>query len=37
MLRFLTESGTDGWPDAVAADHDAVLAGTYQAVRKKRK
>jgi hypothetical protein len=37
MLRFLAESTPEGWPDAVAADHDAVLAETYQPSRKKRR
>jgi hypothetical protein len=35
MLRYLTDSGGEGWPDAVAADHDAVLADAYRAPRKK--
>ena len=37
MLRFLAESTLDGGPDGVAADHDAMLAETYQASRKKRR
>ena len=36
MLRFLTESSPEGWPDNVGVDHDAVLADAYQAPRKKR-
>lgn len=37
MLRFLAESVPEGWPESVAADHDAVLADSYRAPRKKRK
>lgn len=35
MVRFLAESGTVGWPKAVAANHDAVLAVSYRAPRRK--
>lgn len=37
MLRFLAESTPDGWPDDVAAAHDAVLADAYRAPRKRRR
>jgi len=37
MLRFLSESGPEGWPESVAADHDALLAESYQPARKRRK
>jgi len=37
MLRFLNEGGADGWPGAVAASHDAVLADSYKAPAKKRR
>ncbi len=37
MLRFLDETAGEGWPDAVAADHDAVLANAYRAQSKKRR
>ena len=37
MLRFLAESGANGWPGAAAEDHDAVLADAYRNVRKKRR
>ena len=37
MLRYLKESGAEGWPRAVAAGHDAVLAETYAAPKKKRR
>ena len=37
MLRFIAESKPDGWPEPVAADHDAALAEAYQAPRKKRR
>jgi hypothetical protein len=36
MLRFVDESGSAGWPDAVAVDHDAVLADMYRGPRKTR-
>lgn len=36
MLRFLAESGGEGWPHGVAASHDAVLAEAYRAPRTKR-
>jgi len=36
MLRFIDESSTGKWPEAVAADHDTVLATAYRAPRKKR-
>ena len=37
MLRFLAETKAVGWPDAVAGDHDAVLAEAYRAPRRKRR
>ncbi|HEX6050485.1 MAG TPA: CopG family transcriptional regulator [Gemmatimonadaceae bacterium] len=37
MLRFIAESSAEGWPDAVAVDHDAVLAKSYRAQAKKRR
>ena len=37
MLRFVNESSAEGWPENVAADHDAVLADTYRAPSKKRR
>jgi hypothetical protein len=37
MLRFIAELGEEGWTDAVAADHDAVLAESYRAQAKKRR
>jgi hypothetical protein len=37
MLRFLMESGAEGWPDAVAVDHDKALAETYRASTRKRR
>lgn len=37
MLRFLAESGAEGWPaDGTAADHDAVLTGAYLNMGKSR-
>jgi hypothetical protein len=36
MLRFLSETVAGGWPESVAADHDAILADSYRASRKKR-
>ena len=35
MLRFVAESTQTGWPDAVAIDHDAVLAEEYRGAAKK--
>ena len=35
MLKLAMEGGTDGWPDEVANDHDAVLAASYRATEKK--
>ena len=37
MLRFVTESSSEGWPDNIGVDHDAVLADAYRAPRKKRR
>ena len=37
MLRFVTESRPDGWPNAVAKDHDAVLADEHRGARKRRR
>jgi hypothetical protein len=37
MMRFLAEATPDGWPDAVAADHDAALADEYRGTRQKRR
>ena len=37
MLRFLNESGPEGWPTDIAANHDAALADEYRAARKGRK
>jgi len=37
MLRFVAETTGEGWPDAVAADHDAALAEAYRTQAKKRK
>ncbi|MEP6763661.1 MAG: hypothetical protein ABJB66_05075 [Gemmatimonadaceae bacterium] len=37
MLSFLAETGTTGWPDAVAVNHDEVLAESYKGAAKKRK
>jgi hypothetical protein len=37
MLRFLTESDAEGWPDAVAVDHDKALAEAYRASTRKRR
>lgn len=37
MLQFLATSTATGWPDAVAVDHDAVLAEAYRPARKKRR
>jgi hypothetical protein len=37
MLRFIAESSGEGWPDAIAADHDAALAESYRAQAKKRR
>lgn len=36
MLRFLAETSSEGFPENVAVDHDAVLADSYRAPRKKR-
>jgi hypothetical protein len=36
MLRFIAETSAEGWPESVAVEHDAVLAESYQAPRKKR-
>jgi hypothetical protein len=35
MLRFLSETAAEGWPEGVAADHDAALAEAYRGSRKK--
>jgi hypothetical protein len=37
MLRYLSETSPEGWPESVAVDHDAALADSYQAPRKKRR
>lgn len=37
MLRFLSESTSEGWPVAVAAEHDKVLAESYHPPAKKRR
>ena len=37
MLRFVSESTVEGWPDAAAVDHDSVLAEAYRAPAKKRR
>ena len=37
MLRFVAESPAEGWPDAIAADHDEALAEEYRAPTKKRR
>jgi len=37
MMRFLAESSPEGWPDAVARDHDAALADEYRGARKRRR
>lgn len=37
MLRFLAETGGEGWPKAVAVDHDAALAEAYRAPARKRR
>jgi hypothetical protein len=37
MLRFLAESSPDGWPSAVARDHDAALAAEHRGTRKGRR
>ena len=37
MVRYIAESGTAGWPKAVAANHDAVLAESYRAPSRKGK
>lgn len=36
MLQFVEASDAKGWPRAVAANHDAVLAEAYSAPRKNR-
>jgi len=39
MLRYLKDlkdSSAEGWPRAVASRHDAVLAESYAAPKKKR-
>jgi hypothetical protein len=35
MLRFVSESAPTGWPEAVAADHDDVLAEEYRGAANK--
>ena len=37
MLRFVAESAGEGWPDAVAVDHDTALADAYRTQAKKRR
>ena len=36
MLRFVAESPPHAWPDAVAANHDDVLADEYRAPNDQR-
>lgn len=38
MLRFLGEAGSGEWPEAIGADHDAILAEEYRSpsVRRRR-
>lgn len=35
MLRFLEEGAGDDWPRDVAANHDALLAESYRAIKPK--
>ena len=37
MLRFVAESAEGEWPEAVAEEHDDVLAESYRAASKKRR
>jgi hypothetical protein len=37
MLRFVSEGAGKEWPDAVAANHDDVLAESYRGAAKKRR
>ena len=37
MLKLAIESDTEGWPHAVAKDHDDVLAALYRASPKKKR
>lgn len=37
MLQFIETSDAQGWPRAVAADHDAALALSYLPAKRKRR
>jgi hypothetical protein len=37
MLRFIAESAQGEWPEAVAEEHDEILAESYRGATKKRR
>jgi len=37
MLRFIAESAQGEWPEAVAKEHDEILADSYRGAAKKRR
>ena len=37
MLRFIAETAQGEWPEAVAAEHDELLAESYRRANKKRR
>jgi len=37
MLRFVTDSAKGEWPEAVAENHDEILAQSYRSAAKKRR
>jgi hypothetical protein len=37
MLRFVAESGGEGWPNDIAKSHDDVLAASYRSEPKRKR